>query len=78
MPNFICTTCATQYVVTEMPPGDCAIRQAVDDFGGTDQPELDQVQEVRLIGIGIVSLIVIGQRALFLRLPKANILWDCL
>ena len=31
-----------------------------------------------LIGIGIDPHFAIGQRALFLRTPKGNVLWDCL
>ena len=31
-----------------------------------------------LIGLGIDPHFAIGQRALFLRTPKANVLWDCL
>jgi glyoxylase-like metal-dependent hydrolase (beta-lactamase superfamily II) len=31
-----------------------------------------------LIGIGIEPQFAIGQRALFLRRPKGNILWDCI
>lgn len=35
-------------------------------------------KEPGLIGIGIDPHFAIGQRALFLRTPKANVLWDCL
>ena len=31
-----------------------------------------------LIGIGIDPHFAIGQRALFLRTPKGNVMWDCL
>jgi hypothetical protein len=35
-------------------------------------------KEPRLIGVGVEAHFAIGQRALFLRTPKANVLWDCL
>jgi hypothetical protein len=35
-------------------------------------------KEPGLIGVGIEPHFAIGQRALFLRTPKATILWDCL
>jgi hypothetical protein len=35
-------------------------------------------EEPGLIGVGIDPQFAIGQRALFLRTPKANVLWDCL
>ena len=57
MPNFICTTCGTQYAESDQPPAACAIcqdeRQYVKATGqqwttleqaAADQPELDQVR----------------------------------
>ena len=35
-------------------------------------------EEAGLIGIGMEPHFAIGQRALFLRSPGGNILWDCL
>src|SRR5262249_49241143 len=37
-----------------------------------------QFQEPGLIGVGVEPPFAIGQRALFLRTPQANVLWDCL
>ena len=37
-----------------------------------------QFKQPGLIGIGIDPHFAIGQRALFLRTPKGNVLWDCL
>src|SRR5438128_1897641 len=85
MPHFICTTCGTQYAESEQPPAICAIceelRQYVKKTGQqwttleklnlTNRNSL-KAKEPGLIGIGI------GQRALFLRTPKANVLWDCI
>jgi glyoxylase-like metal-dependent hydrolase (beta-lactamase superfamily II) len=91
MPNFICTTCGTQYVESERPPAACTIceepRQYV-KVTGQQWTTLERLRlanrnsikfkEPGLIGVGIDPPFAIGQRALYLRTPKANILWDCL
>lgn len=90
MPNFICTTCGTQYAEMQQPPSACAIceepRQYV-KVTGQQWTTLDRLrlthrnsirfEESGLIGIGIEAHFGIGQRALFLRSPGGNILWDC-
>src|SRR3984893_15487193 len=91
MPNFICTTCGTQFANSDQPPDTCAIcdepRQYVKKTGQnwTTLEKLRlanrnslKAKEPGLIGIGIDPHFAIGQRALFLRTPKANILWDCI
>jgi hypothetical protein len=91
MSNFICTTCGTQYAESEQPPAACAIcqdeRQYVKVTGQTwttlDRLRLTnrisiKFKEPGLIGVGIEPHFAIGQRALFLRTSKLNILWDCL
>jgi glyoxylase-like metal-dependent hydrolase (beta-lactamase superfamily II) len=91
MSNFICTTCGTQYAECDQPPGACTIceepRQYVKKTG-QQWTTLDKLRltnrnsikckEPGLIGIGIDPHFAIGQRALFLRTPKTNILWDCI
>jgi hypothetical protein len=91
MPNFICTTCGTQYAQTDQPPAACTTceepRQYVKKTG-QQWTTLDRLrltnrnalkfEEPGLIGVGIEPHFAIGQRALFLRTPKANVLWDCL
>jgi hypothetical protein len=91
MPSFICTTCGTQYAESDQPPAACTIcqdeRQYVKVTGQqwttleklrlTNRNSL-KLEEPRLIGIGIEPHFAIGQRALFLRTAKANVLWDCL
>src|SRR5437773_8581712 len=86
MPNSICTTCGTQYTETDQPPAACAIceepRQYVKKTG-QQWTTLEKLQltyrnsikhkEPGLIGIGIDPHFAIGQRALFLRAPKANV-----
>ena len=91
MPNFICTTCGTQYAESNQPPAACTIcedeRQYV-KATGQQWTDLDRLRlthrnslkfkEPGLIGVGVEPHFAVGQRALFLRTPKANVLWDCL
>jgi hypothetical protein len=90
MPNFICTTCGTQYAESDRPPDACPIcldeRQYVKKTGQqwttlerlrlTNRNSL-KAEEPGLIGIGVEPQFAIGQRALFLRRPQGNVLWDC-
>src|SRR5262245_33255955 len=91
MPNFICTTCGTQYAESDQPPGVCTIceeprqyvKKSSQQWSTLDKLRLTnrisiKLEEPGLIGIGIDPHFAIGQRALFLRTPKANILWDCI
>lgn len=91
MPNFICATCGTQYAETEQPPGACTICQDERQYvkvTGQQWTTLQKLQltnrnslkfkEPGLIGIGIEPHFAIGQRALLLRTPQANVLWDCI
>jgi glyoxylase-like metal-dependent hydrolase (beta-lactamase superfamily II) len=91
MPNFICTTCGTQYAESDQPPAVCTICQDERQYvkaTGQQWTTLDRLRltnrnslkfkEPGLIGVGIEPHFAIGQRALFLRTPKANVLWDCL
>ncbi len=91
MPNFICTTCGIQYAECDQPPSSCIVcddeRQYVKKTGQqwttlerlrlTNRISIKS-EEPGLLGIGIDPSFAIGQRALFLRTPKANILWDCI
>jgi hypothetical protein len=91
MPNFICATCGIQHAESDQPPSDCSIcldeRQYVKKTGQQwttlDKLRLTNRNSIKfkergLIGIGIEPHFAIGQRALFLRAPGGNILWDCL
>jgi len=91
MPNFICTTCGTQYAESGQPPAACAVCQDERQYvkvTGQSWTTLDRLrltnrnalklEEPGLIGIGIEPHFAIGQRALFVRTPTANVLWDCL
>src|SRR4051794_9192224 len=90
MPNFICTTCGTQQAESEQPPTVCVIcaddRQYVKATGQQwtthDKLRLTNRNSIRfeeagLLGIGTEPHFAIGQRALLVRNPTGNILWDC-
>lgn len=86
---WICTTCGTQYEPSEHPPELCPIcdeeRQYILPTGQiwTTPTKLRKThmatfrREVELIGIGTSPAFGIGQRALLVRTPQGNVLWDC-
>lgn len=90
MPNFICTTCGTQFAETETPPARCPIcedeRQYV-NHDGQQWTTLDELRqdhhnrietlEPNLTGIGTEPKFAIGQRALLVQSDAGNLLWDC-
>lgn len=90
MTNFICATCGTQYAESERPPAACAICQDERQYlkvTGQQWTTHDQLrvthrnsirfEEPGLIGIGVEPTLAIGQRALLVRTPSGNVLWDC-
>jgi len=90
MPTYICVTCGVQFAEREEPPPSCPIcedeRQFVNPRGQMwTTPEalrrshrnVLRAEEPGLIGIGIEPSFGIGQRALVVRTPEGNILWDC-
>ena len=91
MPAFICETCGSQFTPSDEPPPGCPICQDERQFvppGGQRWTTLEslgrrhfncyQQHEPGLIGIGTVPKFSIGQRALLVRTPAGNILWDCI
>ena len=91
MPAFICTTCGMQYAESDAPPAQCTIceeeRQYVPLQGQTwtTLPALAasrfngfREHEPAVIGIGTQPSFAIGQRALLVRTPNGNVLWDCI
>jgi hypothetical protein len=91
MANFICTTCDTQYAESDQPPVACTICQDERQYVKKTGQQWTTLDRLRLtnrnslkakepgpIGVGIDPQFAIGQRALFLCTPKANVLWDCL
>ena len=90
MPAWICVTCAVQYPDTDPPPERCPIcrdeRQYVGSGGQqwttTAAIAADHRSEIReeepdLLGVGLTPAFGIGQRALLVRTPRGNVLWDC-
>jgi hypothetical protein len=90
MPNFICTTCGTQHAESEQPPPICAVCQDDRQYvkvTGQQWTTLDKLrlthrnsiryEEPGLTSIGVEPHFAIGQRALLVRTPNGNVLWDC-
>ncbi|HEX8532225.1 MAG TPA: MBL fold metallo-hydrolase, partial [Cytophagales bacterium] len=89
--HFICTTCGTQFPESVAPPAACPIctdeRQYVPlaGQGWTDLEKLRKThrnsflkKEAGLYGVGTVPDFAISQRALLIRTPAGNVLWDCI
>jgi hypothetical protein len=91
MQAWVCVTCGIQYPPSEAPPPRCAIcdedRQYV-RRGGQEWTTLaamaaaghrNELSEVEpgLIAIETRPRFAIGQRALLVRHPAGNVLWDC-
>jgi glyoxylase-like metal-dependent hydrolase (beta-lactamase superfamily II) len=91
MPKYICVTCGVQHADTLLPPERCVIcedeRQYVGQGGqrwttlkemqATFRNQLD-VEAPELISIATEPRFAIGQRALHVRAPGGNVLWDCI
>ncbi|HYQ06565.1 MAG TPA: MBL fold metallo-hydrolase [Xanthobacteraceae bacterium] len=87
---WICTTCGTQYEPSEQPAPVCSICDEERQYvlpTGQQWTSLTQLRkshmatfhrEAELIGIGTAPAFGIGQRALLVRTPQGNVLWDCI
>jgi hypothetical protein len=91
MSFFICTACGTQYPESGQPPAYCQIceeeRQYVPPRGQTwttphalalSHFNAFREHESGVIGIGSQPQFAIGQRAMLVRTPGGNVLWDCI
>ena len=90
MAAWICVTCGVQQADAPDPPDVCAIcadeRQYV-GWGGqqwttmadlaSDHAVVVRAEEPGLLGVGMEPSFAIGQRALLVRTPHGNVLWDC-
>lgn len=90
MPAWICHTCGVQHAVTERPPARCDICEDERQYvgrGGQRWTTMDELardhatvlreEEPGLVGVGVEPQFAIGQRALLVRTPHGNVLWDC-
>lgn len=90
MQAHICTTCGTQYAPAPGPPDACKICLEERQFvlpSGQNWTTLEKLrrthmttvrQEGEFIGVGTAPNFGIGQRALLVRTPAGNVLWDCI
>src|SRR3954454_10387123 len=84
----ICRTCGVQYGA---PRADCPICLDERQYVGWDGQQWTTLAELRasgrrgrldeegpgVIGVGAVPSVAVGQRALLIRSPSGNVLWDC-
>ncbi|MCW2621283.1 MAG: hypothetical protein JWL64_885 [Frankiales bacterium] len=90
MAAWICRTCGVQHDDRPVPPAACAICADERQYVGWDGQQWTTVEELAashrlvlreeepdLVGIGVEPAIAIGQRALLVRTPGGNVLWDC-
>jgi hypothetical protein len=91
MKHFLCATCGTQFAASATPPERCPICEDARQFvpaSGQEWTTLAHLLachrncwkqfEPDLFGIGTTPDFAIGQRALLVRTPAGNILWDCI
>ena len=92
MEYWICQTCGAQFSASEQPPEACPICSDERQYIGPNGQQWTTLAQMRqqgykskyvehepgLIGVGATPSFAIGQRALLLRHPDGNILWDCL
>jgi glyoxylase-like metal-dependent hydrolase (beta-lactamase superfamily II) len=91
MQRWICRTCAVQSAASDRPPAACRICEDERQYVGWDGQQWTTLAELRregyrcelrdlepdLVGVGVAPQLGIGQRALLVRTPAGNLLWDC-
>ncbi len=89
---WICATCGVQYPLSLEPPAACPICEDERQYVGWDGQRWTTMQELvvaghrnrfsdeepGLVSIGTEPKFAIGQRALLVRTPAGNVLWDCI
>jgi glyoxylase-like metal-dependent hydrolase (beta-lactamase superfamily II) len=91
MTNYMCVTCGTQFAASEEPPTGCPICQDERQYVGLGGQRWTTLEELRrshdnifrvlepgVFGFGTNPSFAIGQRALLVRTPEGNVLWDCI
>jgi hypothetical protein len=87
---FVCVTCGVQFAATPEPPRHCPVCEDGRQYVGWDgqrwttlealrSDHANRVQDLEpgLTGVGTEPSFAIGQRALLVRTPEGNLLWDC-
>ncbi len=87
---WICVTCGTQYPPGARPPDTCPVCEDERQYVGWDGQEwitfadlcathrgIVREKEPDLVALGCEPSFGIGQRALLVRSPGGNLLWDC-
>jgi hypothetical protein len=90
VPAWICATCAVQQPESAEPPRHCPICEDERQYVGwqgqrwttreellADHRSVLREEEPDLLGVGVDPAVAIGQRALLVRTPGGNVLWDC-
>lgn len=90
MPRFLCTACGTQWPDADAPPGRCPVCEDERQFvppGGQSWTTLETLRighsnawravAPDLFAAQTFPAFAIGQRALLVRTPAGNLLWDC-
>lgn len=88
---YICTTCGLQFPPSDHPPPRCPICSDYRQFVPREGQRWTTLEELRrdhrnafqqlepgLIAIATTPEFAIGQRALLVRTPAGNVLWDCI
>jgi hypothetical protein len=91
MPHFICVTCGSQFAESDEPPARCPVCEDERQYVGWNGQQWTTLEQLRsghradirdegsgLVGIGTTPEFAIGQRALLVRAPGGNVLWDCI
>ncbi len=91
MPAFLCATCGVQHADSAAPPARCIICEDPRQYVGAggqrwmthEALAVSHFNVFRdighdMLGIGVVPGFAIAQRAILLRTPAGNVLWDCL
>ncbi len=91
MPAFLCATCGVQHAESEAPPARCIICEDPRQYVGAGGQRWTTQEALRathfnvmrdighgMIGVGVMPGFAIAQRAILLRTPGGNVLWDCL
>jgi hypothetical protein len=91
MPHFLCATCGVQFSESAAAPAACPVCEDERQYLPADGQSWTTLEALRrthrnavqriepeLYGIGTEPRFAIGQRALLVRTPGGNVLWDCI